>query len=185
MVNGSRRVVKEFASSECRVARFGETRLKRFDLGMRCEVMCRSVATGCRSILTTEDCRPARRTKDAGRVGIGEVQPSRSESIDVGRLRPWRRFETTDPIVHVVDGEKQNIRFRLGVHLRQTKGENGKQTQSDSYHGRLQLRMGMMESDSDRALQKQQWRPAPQPLSFHTKGRHATAMENPLVLRGV
>ena len=73
------------------------------------EVDLVAVATSCGGELPGKDRGPGRRTKNSRRVGIVEIDSARRKPIDVRRNRPRRRLETADPIVHIIDGNEDDI----------------------------------------------------------------------------
>ena len=106
--------MEQLACPERCVAGFGEAHLKCFDLWVSDEVVRGLIATGCRSVLTRKDRGATGRTEHTRRVGIRKVDPACGEPVNVRRDGVRRRFQTPDPVVHVINGKKQDVGFRVG-----------------------------------------------------------------------
>ena len=109
LINGSGWVVKEFACSEGLVSCLGEADLQWFNLRVIHEVIGGGVATGGRSELPTEDGRSTGSTEDASSVSIGEVDSSGCEFVEVWGDGPGSGFVATDPVIHVIHGEEDDV----------------------------------------------------------------------------
>jgi len=106
--------MKQFACSIGFVSTFCKTHLKRFDLRMMVKVIRGRVAAGFRSKLSGEDSGPRRSTEYTSSVGIGEIHASRGQAIHIRCERMRCSFETTDPVVHVVNCQEEDIGFCFG-----------------------------------------------------------------------
>ncbi len=102
--------MKQLSSPVGGVAGPGKTHLETFDLRMPHEVIPGSVASGRRGKLSRKDRRPGRRTINTGGVGVDEINAARGEPVQVRGQGLRRRPVTPDPVVHVVDGEEEDVR---------------------------------------------------------------------------
>jgi len=70
-------------------------------------------------------------------VCVGEQDATLSETVDVGRLRIRMPVQTTDPVVQIIDRDKQDIGFFAGngYGLAKSQKQSEKQTGQGS-HGR-------------------------------------------------
>ena len=107
--------MKEFSCSVSRVTRLGKAGLKGLDLGVIHEVVGALVASGGGCELARKDGRPAGGAEYAGGVGVAEVDSALSQLVYVGSDGPGRFSQTTDPVVHVVDREKENVWTNRGI----------------------------------------------------------------------
>ena len=118
------RVVEEFARPVGGVASLGEASLKGFDLGVIHEVIGALVASGGGSELARKNGRPAGSAEDPGGVGVAEVDSALGQLVDIRSDGPWRFAQATNPVVHVVDREQEDVGFVFG---QSRKGKKGSQ----------------------------------------------------------
>ena len=98
--------MKKFACTESGISRFSKTGLQGFDLRMIHKVVGTLIATGSRGELAGENGCPTGSAKDSRGVGIGEIDSTLGQLINVRSDGPWCFAQTTDPVVHVVHGKK-------------------------------------------------------------------------------
>ena len=114
-------MVKELPRSQGGVTRLRKTHLHRFNLGMMGKVVRAGVASGRRRELARKNGRSGRRTKNSRGVGIGKIHATPSQLIDIRRDRSGCRFQTTNPVVHVIDSEEENVGAIFGDSLAENK----------------------------------------------------------------
>jgi len=67
------------------------------------------ITAGRRCILSCEDRGSGGRTIDTGGVSIGEIDAAGCEPIDIWRMSAWCFAQATDPVVHVIDGDEEDV----------------------------------------------------------------------------
>ena len=116
--------MKKFTRSVGGVACFGEASLKGFDFGVVHKVIGALVASGGACELAGKDCSPAGSAEDPGGVGVAEVDSALGQFVDIRSDGMWRFAQATNPVVHVVDREKEDVGFVFG---QSRKGKKGSQ----------------------------------------------------------
>jgi hypothetical protein len=74
------------------------------------EVVGALVASGGACELAGKNGRPAWCAEYAGGVRVAEVDSALGQVVDVWGNSPWGFSKATDPIVHVVDRKKEDVR---------------------------------------------------------------------------
>ena len=78
------------------------------------EIGAALIASGGGGELAGKDGGSTWGTKDAGSVRVAEVDSSSGELVDVRGYGAGGLSETTDPIVHIVHRQQQDVGFLLG-----------------------------------------------------------------------
>ena len=86
------------------------------------KVKGRGVASGGGSELARKNSRPAGSAEDPGGVGVAEVDSALGQLVEIRSNGPWRFAQATNPVVHVVDREKEDIGFVFGQSREGKKG---------------------------------------------------------------
>ena len=108
-VDGTCRVMEKFTCPESGISRLGKTGLQGFDLRMIHKVVGTLVTTGGRGELPGENGCPTGSTKDSRSVGIGKIDSTPGKLIDVGSDCSGSLPQTSNPIIHIIHGKKENI----------------------------------------------------------------------------
>ena len=110
LVDPTDRVMKEFAGAERLVSSVMEGCVQANQTLVQLPVNVIVVEPGGGRILTGEDRRSRRTAFDASGMSVGELHPASGQRIDIGR--DGLAVPTNSPIVHVIDGDEQDIGLR-------------------------------------------------------------------------
>ena len=125
--------MKEFSCSVSRVTRLGKAGLKGLDLGIIYEIGGALVATGGGGKLAGKDSGSAGGAEDAGGMSVGKVDSAFGQLVDVWGNGPWRFAKATDPVVHVVDREEENVRTIFTREAQATREEKDYERDGNSF----------------------------------------------------
>jgi hypothetical protein len=101
--------MEKFTGTKSGISRLGKTGLQGFDFRVIHKVVGTLIATGGRGELARENGGPTGSAKDSRGVGIGEIDSALGQLINVRSDGTGSLPETSNPIIHVVHGKKENI----------------------------------------------------------------------------
>ena len=107
-------MMKEFARPKSQITCLCKTGLQGLDFGIIDKIVGTLIASSAGGELPGKNCCSAGGAEYSGGVCVTEVDSSFCEHVDVRCDRPRSISETTDPVIHVVDREKQDVWFFLG-----------------------------------------------------------------------
>jgi hypothetical protein len=132
--------MEEFAAAVRGIAGLGEAGLQRFDFGMLHEIGRALVAAGSGRELTGENRRATGRAVHTGGVSVGEIDATGCKFVDVRRECGGPGVEATDPIVHVVHRNEEDVWLGRGCGVSRAdrhQDDKAEQETKCAFHGAI------------------------------------------------
>jgi hypothetical protein len=101
--------MEKFTGTKSGISCLGKAGLQGFDLGVIHEVVGALIATSRRGELAGKDGGPTWSTKDTSGVCVGKIDSALGQLINIRSDCTGSLPQTSNPIIHVVHGKKENI----------------------------------------------------------------------------